>query len=515
VEIINKKIIILILLVLILLACIDALLLIRFDDKSEKDTRKEMNVYAAPESQPAKNIPSNTKTNDPVLANQRATIEATKIVTNATIPEANKSPVWTPVKAMTKEQYPDDEPEQNTQDSIIPLRDNPYIQVRNKVSIMGFEPNQNTKPERLVLSVGDTFNLQNGLKGELEAAAENRLLIMLFYEKNGRKIYFPQPFRFVPKVADSLGNAPFISVGGGYVYFVDYEEDGQKTTIDVFDSCIGIYERCMNDPAVDDAICEATACPYEPYREGLYRMDYGQFSIIYPEGLEIAALHSMKYLPRCYESAESAFAREQDINRFYMNMRENSQGLAHAKADIIFLSWQEYMEDNFLLENAGDSCGIGLFPLGHELVHVQDFGTLNTHLLREGLANYLSRRFESFDKELVCTTDGYYGHYHSTGQDEPIQHYPTNPEEFESDSYNAGECYFQLLEKRFGREKVDQVIQKLGETRNIPTIGDVNFILDIVEPILGTEATNLAESIGIDTRWTYGIPFRGSNHPEI
>ncbi len=361
---------------------------------------------------------------------------------------------------------------------------------------------------KFFLRVGDIVDLQGGLKAELDGASSNRLLFLLFYERDGQIIYFPQPFRFLPRIADSLGNGPFISVGGGYLYYEEFIEENSEAVVEVFDSCVDLYFKCLSDSNVNDEFCESNACFYESFHENYRKMDLGDFSIIYPQDKDFAAQQIMEYLPACYNAIENIFGERQSINHFYFYLQEGAEGYAYATADRITLTWYDYMAEQFVFENPDDPCGVGFFPMGHEMVHVHDFGTWNTPLLREGFANYISRRVTTFDNELICEEDGYYRRDPITGEREPLQPYPTTKEEFDLDSYNTGECYFRLLENRYGIETVDELIQLLGSTRNIEK-ENINFFTDAILPIFGEDAVNLAESMGIDITCNYDIPFTG------
>ncbi len=367
------------------------------------------------------------------------------------------------------------------------------------------------EPEKVWLGTGDTLLLDNGLTLEVIHSIPDSTRLAFYYDGIER-LYDPAPF--VTLRRDGGYNPPFHSRFNNYLYLGAYDEDTQQSEIEIYSDPKDLYQRCLRDSLYEDSFCLTEIGRYESVHESYKKLSEGRFNVVYPTEIEEAAQQTMEYLPSCYNSIKDIFGTDQAIDEFtvFFYYPEDAETFsAHAVSDAIIVPFYDYHMDQLAWEQPSKVCGVDFFPMGHEMTHVFDYGSQNTPVLREGFANYISRRVSYFESELVCSEEGYYKYYLESDYGSMTPY----PESSNDDSYNVGECYFQRLENTYGIALVNELIEVLGSTRNIESSGEfvyagnVNFFRDVIEPIFGESAVKMAEEMNIDVSCDYSVPFSG------
>lgn len=369
------------------------------------------------------------------------------------------------------------------------------------------------EPERLMMGWGDTHLFPNGITLEIVHAIPSSTRVRLYFDDEER-LYYPTP----DVTLRTDGNPyldPYLSVPGIYIYLGEFDEESQKAEIEVYSAVSDLYQRCLSDPLNKDESCLVDIGRLAAMHESYDEIREGKFKVVYPKEIEAAAQQMMEYLPGCYEAVKNVFVVDQptdEFSVFFFYPEGDIYYSAAALPDGILIPFFDYSMDNLEFQQPDEPCGVGFAPLAHEMVHVFDYNSQITHILREGFANYLSHRFDIFDSELVCSEDGY---QRLRKYDNSLEPFVPYPEDSNDDTYNVGECYFIRLEERFGRTAIDGIVRYLGETRNIESqgeigiMGNVNFFDDVIEPLLGTEAVDMAEQMNIDVTCDHSIPTTG------
>ncbi|MBU0981366.1 S-layer homology domain-containing protein [Patescibacteria group bacterium] len=368
-----------------------------------------------------------------------------------------------------------------------------------------------SKPDHVYLGSGEKVVLDNGVTMEVVHSISTSTRLVFYYDQTPR-LYHPEAYETI-RYNDRYLN-PFYSRYGIYIYLNDYDETTGKSDLEIFSNPTDMYQRCLEDPYTENSRCLLEIGRYAPVHESYSQFQNGFFKVIYPVEMEEAAEQTMDYLPGCYNSIKDTFGNNQDTDSFsiFFYYPETESENVHAISDSIVVPFYSYRMDQLEFEHPQEACGVGFFPMSHEMTHVLDYGTQNAPNLREGLANYLSRRFDEFSSRIVCEESGYKFYYEESNSYGPFTSYPDDSDE---DGYNVGECYFQRLENTFGISAVNDVIEYLGSTRNIESTGEIgyagniNFFDDVIEPILGQEAAAIAEEMNIDVTCDYSVPFEG------
>ena len=366
-------------------------------------------------------------------------------------------------------------------------------------------------PDKLSLSIGEIFSLENGFVAELKEASDIRAIIEIYKLVDGKKIYHSKGSNYIPFKTE-YSDYPFLSYDGIRLYLDAYNSSTNNVSLTSYNSCTDVYTRCLQDSSISKAVCLDVACRYEPVNNQFTKLSNGDFSIVYEKTIEDKAQKIFSSLPACYEKIESVFGTKPIVNKTNLYLYETQDSeigtFGHADSDVVvFPQYSSFEKPEYAYPES--ACDTERTPVGHELVHIFDSNTLIDPNLREGMAVYLHQRFvNGIDIETVCEEDGFKEILVETGETIGTKAYAKNLQEFSSNIYTYGNCYFQRLEQIYGIDAVDKIIRKLGEGRGV-AVENKSFYYNIVEPIVGEGGVSLAESMGLDPTCRKSIPFRG------
>jgi len=365
-----------------------------------------------------------------------------------------------------------------------------------------------TYPLELSLSGGEIYTFENGMTLKVNNIFNGGMNFYLFSDyENG--IYYPDAFEIL-RVEPDLLNSNILSRDGVYVYLdsIVSGSNGHEANIEIYDSVEDFYELCL-EVRGNDKICLYDVARYGPVDSSFSKVSDGMFNVVYPNELKGMADLTLEVLPGCYNAYSDLFGSPQDISSltvFFYYPDSNSESVG-AYSDAIIVPIHDYFIDRYRSFSGSDyECATGFFPLAHEMVHIFDNGGMQYPGLKEGFANYVSRRYDYFGVDIECDAGGYQLYYKESGDYSDYVVYPEDPGE---DPYKVGECFFRRLEDNYGVSKVNDLILDLGESRNVSSNGEYTFFDDLVEPIFGSGALEIGDAMNYDLSCRAEIPLRG------
>lgn len=400
-----------------------------------------------------------------------------------------------------------------------------------------------TGPGVYTLKGHDRIKFNNGLIAELDTLKYfdnpyEPVSFKIYYEKENKIVLHPKGVQSIRKPEPTFPyidntntmfniTLPFFNLYGAYVYLLDADLEKKEIKVEVLDNCTEIYNKCLKEPNLSSEeqqyYCEKFACHYEAFKPSLEKQENGDFTVIYPKSDKKFADIVMKYLPNCYDQTAKLFNSPQDINQagiFFFNssIKENTV-LGSTEADKIYIEYKGNLEEELMgnnyngpeyWEDQTKPCGAIFYPMGHEMVHVMHFGTIIPPNLHEGLASYLAGKVngEGF-YALVCEDDYYYNknEFDADGNLKKTMYENT------TNNYILGKCFWQLLEKKYGWGKMDELFKKIGQLKSIPNVyGEkYDFIKDVIILTFGESEIDYIKSIAkklngleIDCQFEFG-----------
>ena len=156
----------------------------------------------------------------------------------------------------------------------------------------------------------------------------------------------------------------------------------------------------------------------------------------------------------------------------------------------------------------------------HELTHFMLGNTPMPHWLNEGLAQYMEADTRSNyiePPEVQCYEASFYSYAHDKWekQERPYVNLTANdPSVPELYYYYTGFCLWDYLESRYGQRTLQKVVQETVYYRDpkydtCSGAGDVLFIRDIVNPIIGEDITPITQ-----VRWGFDETYTGCEHEQ-
>lgn len=368
----------------------------------------------------------------------------------------------------------------------------------------------------------DRIKFPNGLiaeaKGSMRTTKDNTLstTFSLYYEKNGRKItdsrgrdsIVPLTNPNYPYTGEYTLNfvTPYMSIYGAYLYLNNTNPTEKTIEVEILDNCKEIYERCINEPIATEKfidVCNHYACPFEAYNNDLDIQETDQFVVVYPKEDEYFANILVKYLPSCLNETAKYLGQSNlpKLNVFFNNSTHNEDHVIGATStntmqvqynginlrETLIIQYP-YTSTDYSWENTSKACGATFFPLAHEMVHYFTYGSLIPQSTYEGFANYIAFKTNKPQSYKICEEDG----YRNSGTTEITPYSST------TDTYIAGNCFWELMEKEFGMEKIQKILEKIDSYRNISRIAPqkpYSILNDIFVPVLGKNSIDRIKEI--------------------
>ncbi len=201
------------------------------------------------------------------------------------------------------------------------------------------------------------------------------------------------------------------------------------------------------------------------------------------------------------------FANNVLLQRFIIDPEAKAVGSCCGEAsDDYPLTWYYPSENAFLeaadlgrTEHAWILERFWNVPSGnHELVHRFVRGTQLSTLIDEGIANYLPSRIVNLGPGVECRQDGY---VNGSGRLTPYQ----TVKEGETDRlYPSGECFWWLLDQRFGEAAVKSILARirlLPSHDTFPPLTDEQIaqqlLASVIIPVVGEDARALLSAFQI------------------
>jgi len=373
----------------------------------------------------------------------------------------------------------------------------------------------------------------------------NDIEAKFYYEKDGKIVMHPLLLSSFSQIPSYYPNAypgpypdsgypkyvewslPYMSLYGAYVHLKDYNPKTEEIEVEVFGNCTDMYDLCMAEENLPDEYkgkCATNVCPYEEVNSDFDAYWNEKFKVVFPVEDEKYGQIVQFYLPACFDYINEIFGAEQPFEKYTVRFNNADEGKVYpagaAVGDRMLVNYNGslddvlasigYKDDNWFDSNT--TCGIKFFPFVHELVHAAHFGTILPGSLQEGFANYLTKKVKGKgkgDEYLKCEEDYYYyaNYFTDNGISDPVIELYS-----ETDSYYIlGDCFWQLIEGKYGWDAVGEMIKKMGQLRNLPKYEPYDFLNDIVAPVIGeldyVKATALKLGLSVDCQYKIGSSF--------
>ena len=363
---------------------------------------------------------------------------------------------------------------------------------------------QSTDPI-ITLHPHDKIRFPDGMIAEMTKGMDvmNTASFLFYYEINGQRISHSQKAKVLYPLNASFTwaiPAPYLSYANIYMHLINLDTPNKEAQIEIFDNCTDLYNSCIQEPGANDNFknwCEKLACPYEAFNSSLERKETEHFISVFPKEDKIMAEKILSKADSCYEKINTLFGDDhlqkklglRFFNKYHTP--NNIQGGA-TETGVIYLEYEGNLEEALQRvnmpwdDNSDDGDCYSPFPLAHELTHIFAFDPIFPFDTFEGFGNYLGGKA---NEETFMICEDYDYHYRGTSYTDAYPKYAD-----ETNVYVIGDCFWKLLEQKYGWPKISAILSKMAELRNVAKSTPYSFISDILVPVLGKdEIANVQE----------------------
>ncbi|MBI2583840.1 MAG: hypothetical protein HYW25_04185 [Candidatus Aenigmarchaeota archaeon] len=284
-------------------------------------------------------------------------------------------------------------------------------------------------------------------------------------------------------------------------------------------------------PVCGDNVCEGDVfeenqCPRDCVsREHYAILEEGMFSVIVPKGYELLGEKHLEDLGYCYKLISGFLGIKPYYNRTFLiiNVTERNDPKAgtgeaffntmiHYRIqewiDMDLRAVEENIPGDFLYNLSPGHCANT-----HEFTHVFVGHLSLPQWANEGIASYAQKPLQQAFLDIECRENSLYQtDYWEDGKKKLFPYsdldagYDVDPNEDPATValwYSTARCFWEYVDETYGREKMKEIFQKLNtisEEIRRTGLGSVNFIDDVLVPVLGKEIkVVLAERFGVES----------------
>ncbi len=240
----------------------------------------------------------------------------------------------------------------------------------------------------------------------------------------------------------------------------------------------------------------------------------GRFDVVVPKGYELLGEKHLQDLEYCYELISEFLGITPSYNVIVLKISINSEGRNSGAAGSNTIFYEKSQENivadlndvkannpgGFLYKSSPTYCANT-----HEFVHVFVGHLSLPGWADEGIAEYAQKNIMAGSKDYFeCREDGWYGKDYWGDDKEKLFAFseldesPDNAEGGEAKWYRTAMCFWEYVDKTYGKESIKQVFQRndklIKENRFYK-----NFVNEVLVPVLGEDVKNtLKQKFGVN-----------------